>query len=307
MASVTAGLWAISSTATHSSSVARTRAMLASNSRLSRTCPTSRSMPALSSTFPASADTRGSSRAASTTRSTAPLSSSSLTTRSASRTAACSAARSARGQSPSGSTIVVSRTSARSEPVAHAAHREGARDVGQALHERPDAGEDDQRVGLVDEELAAGPEGEHEHEHAADEAQPPQRGHRALDERADRPPHADGQEQEAEDVGEPGEGLLRVDEGDDAADQEEHAEQRPQPAQRVGDRRDHQLLDAREGEHQADDDPDRRDRGLVELQDDQRPDDPGGADDEPEPPDRRDVTRGLARIGHADGGVAELR
>ena len=37
---------------------------------------------------------------------------------------------------------------------------EGADDVGDAVHQRPDPGEDQQQVGLVDEELAAGPERE---------------------------------------------------------------------------------------------------------------------------------------------------
>src|SRR3954454_1685841 len=51
---------------------------------------------------------------------------------------------------------------------------EGAHDVGDAVHERPDAGEDEQQVGLVDEELTAGPEREDHHEDAGDQAEPPQ-------------------------------------------------------------------------------------------------------------------------------------
>jgi hypothetical protein len=40
----------------------------------------------------------------------------------------------------------------------HAPDRERARDVEDALHQRPDAGEDEQDIGLLDEELTGRPE-----------------------------------------------------------------------------------------------------------------------------------------------------
>src|SRR4051794_27569101 len=187
-----------------------------------------------------------------------------------------------------------------SELLAQAAEREGAEDVGDALHQGPDPGEDEQRVGLLDEELPARPERQHDHQYAADQAEPPHRVLLALDERADRPPHADREEQEAEDVGHPRERVLRVDEADDAGDDEQHAEDRPQPAQRVGDRGEHELLHARDDEHDPDDDADRRDRRLVELEDGERRDDPRDAEDQLDPPEAGELARDLCPLGYGD-------
>ena len=58
------------------------------------------------------------------------------------------------------------------DQAADLADLEGAQHVGQALHQRPDAGEDQQRVLLLDLELAAGPEGEDHHQDPGDEARP---------------------------------------------------------------------------------------------------------------------------------------
>src|SRR3954464_3748363 len=211
------------------------------------------------------------------------------------------AAPAARPQMPNGSVTVDSRMPpSRSDPVAQTAHGERAEDVGDALHQGPDPGEDEQRVGLLDEELPARPERQHDHQYAADQAEPPHRVLLALDERADRPPHADREEQEAEDVGHPRERVLRVDEADDAGDDEQHAEDCPQPAQRVGDRGKHELLHARDDEHDPDDDADRRDRRLVELEDGERRDDPRDAEDQLDPPEAGELPRDLCPLGYGD-------
>jgi uncharacterized RDD family membrane protein YckC len=174
--------------------------------------------------------------------------------------------------------------SADSERLVQAPHSERADDVADPVHERPDAGEDEQRVGLLDEELAARPVRQDDHQDAADQRQPPQRVLGLAHERLDRPPDADEQEQEPEDVGEPVERGLGTHERDHARDHEQHAERDPQPAQVLGHRSEHELLNAREHEHAADDHANGGHRRLVELQDDERRDDPGAPGHEPEPP-----------------------
>jgi hypothetical protein len=54
--------------------------------------------------------------------------------------------------------------------LGEAADLERPHDVGDGLHQRPDAREYEQRVGALDEEVAAGPEGQHDHQDAADQA-----------------------------------------------------------------------------------------------------------------------------------------
>src|SRR5215211_4935634 len=153
------------------------------------------------------------------------------TTQAAARRTGCS--RGASGRQAVGSRACSVTPVDPSELIARAADSEGADDVGDALHQRPGPGEHEQRVGLLDEELATRPEGRDHHQHSADEAQPPERVFGLLDERPDRPPEPDGQEQEAEDVCHAGEGVLRADEADAAGDEEQRAEDRPEPAQRV--------------------------------------------------------------------------
>src|SRR3954462_9947893 len=218
------------------------------------------------------------------------------------------AAPAARPQMPNGSVTVDScMPPSRSDPVAQAAHGERADDVADALHQAPDPGEDQQRVGLLDEELPARPEREDEHRDAAHEPQPPDRVDVALDERPDHPPDADHQEQEAEDVGDARERVLGLDEAEDAGDQKQPAEDRPEPPCGLGDRGENDVLDAGEAEHDPDDHADGRDRRLVELQDHQGSGDPRDPDDDPQPPQTGHVTSGLTGVGHADRRTAELR
>src|SRR5215211_551240 len=165
------------------------------------------------------------------------------------------------------------------------ANRERADDVGDRVHQGPDAREHEKQVGLVDEELPAGPERQHDHQQPRDQPDPPERVSQiALVERLGRPEQAHQQEQEAEDVGDSGEGLLRLDQGDHAGRQHQHPEQRVEPAQPVAERGDRQVPKAGAEEHQADDHADHRDRGPIELEDDQGHDPPYDARHQPQPP-----------------------
>jgi hypothetical protein len=161
---------------------------------------------------------------------------------------------------------------------------EGPKDVVHALEERPDHGADQQHVGPLDEELSARREREHDHRYAGDQAKPPELVHPALAEGLDDPEDPHDQEQEAEHVGDPGEGVLGADEGDDSGDHEQDAEEDEHPADHaVHQPRDHELLDARSQEDRADQDAHSGDRRLVELQDHQCIQDPDEAEHQPEP------------------------
>src|SRR6188472_3312743 len=78
------------------------------------------------------------------------------------------------------------------------AHLEGPDDVYESLRQRPYAREDQQHVSLLDEELPARPERRDEHDHAADQADPPDRVRAPRHEGLDGPPEADQQEEEPE-------------------------------------------------------------------------------------------------------------
>ena len=69
----------------------------------------------------------------------------------------------------------------------------------------------------------------------------------------------------------------------------------------IGSGRERQVLEAGEQEHEADDEPDGPDRGLVELQDRHRDDDPADPGDEREPPVAREVARQRAQARPAGG------
>ena len=145
---------------------------------------------------------------------------------------------------PRAISLETARVGSASAEIPQAADTEGVDDVEHAVHERPDAREHEQRVALLDEELAARPERHRQHQDSGDELEPPRRVDRLEHERPDRPPHADAQEDEPEDVGERGEGALRVDEADDRRRAEQRAEDGPQTAQAVRDGGQHELLDA---------------------------------------------------------------
>ena len=65
---------------------------------------------------------------------------------------------------------------------------------------------------------------------------------------------------------------------------EEDAEDREQPPQPLRQHRQRELLNRGPEKHEADDDPDGRHRGLVELKDHNGDHDPADPEDEPEPP-----------------------
>src|SRR4051794_8481486 len=75
--------------------------------------------------------------------------------------------------------------------VPQAAHRERPHDVADPVHQRPDPGEDEQRVRLVDEELAARVEGQNDHQRAGHDAQDLHGSTLGDREGADDPPKAD--------------------------------------------------------------------------------------------------------------------
>src|SRR5215217_5709029 len=79
-------------------------------------------------------------------------------------------------------------TSGRSTAGSETAHGERTHDVAHAFHECPHAGEHEQRVRLLDEELAADPERNDEHQDPSNEANPPQPAVGLRDHGLDRPP-----------------------------------------------------------------------------------------------------------------------
>ena len=81
----------------------------------------------------------------------------------------------------------------------------------------------------------------------------------------------------------------------------------PQPAHAVGDRHQHELLRRGDGEHDADDEPDGGDGRPVELQDDERRDDPRDAEDEVQPPEAGGLLVDLRLFTEDEGGVAHFR
>ena len=118
---------------------------------------------------------------------------------------------------------------------------------------------------------------------------------RPLEERPDHPPHADDQEQEAEHVGQAGERVAGL-------TKQTTAETRNRTPNSAGTQRCStasvaraKFCDAGEQEHEADEDADGGDRRVVELQDDQRDDEPGDPGDEPDPPVAGDLARPLAQ------------
>ena len=125
---------------------------------------------------------------------------------------------------------------------------------------------------------AADPEREHDHQDGPDQGQPPVRVEQPLGERLHHPQHADAEEDEAEDVGESGEGVDRVDERDDPRRGQQHAEDRPQPARNGRHRRERELLRREQQQQHPGQHADRDHRGVVELEHDERDDDPQQAD-----------------------------
>ncbi len=173
---------------------------------------------------------------------------------------------------------------------------ERADQVDEPLHQRPDPGEDEQQVLLLDEELAAGPEGEDDHQEPGDQPEPPELVDLAGGHGLQDPEDADEQEEEAEHVGERVERVLGADQRDHPGDQEEHAEEPVEPGAAFGHRSDGELLEPGRQEHDPDDHADGRDRGVVELEDDGADDHPGEAEDDPEPPEAGDPLDRLARL-----------
>ena len=157
----------------------------------------------------------------------------------------------------------------------------------------------------MDEELARGPEGKPCQQDPGDEAHPPERVDRTLEERANHRPHADDQEKKAEHVGQAGEGVGGVGEADDGRDEEKTAEERPGPAHRHVQPRQRDVLDADAQEHQPDENADGGHGRVVELEDDQRGGKPCDPGDEQDPPVAGELARAYAQGPYA--GHFELR
>jgi hypothetical protein len=125
--------------------------------------------------------------------------------------------------------------------------------------------------------------------------EPPELVRVPLRERLEQPEEAHKQEDEPKDVGHSSEGLLRRNHQDHSGNQEQHTEYPQDPPRRSADERTEQeVLQSGEQEHESDHHTDFGNRGLVELDHDQRDHDPEDAGDKPEPPEVRRLTERIS-------------